>query len=433
MSISRRDLIIKSALALPATGVLRGSVTSSSSPNVTRPSDPNVEARGVWVHTEHDKYGIGFDADETKGKEQIRATVQKFADLHLNLVLPWTSTGYLVALENSEYQEAHPTARWDALGYLIREATKHGLAVHLWYAPTEYRDASWPDFDPKVGGNPKWAARRIDELVPNYPIAKKDDQEPQWLMNAVKTPLPPEKPMHDICPQHAAARAWQRQLLTKALDRYPELSGIHLEEPGYTYPGNCVCDLCQTVFQQLYQEPLVEHINSLEAQDFRCLGTSAFVAALYRMIRTRNLGLQLSANASVDWRWDERILGRDWPHWARLGWLDYYVPQDYTTNLDAYRRQLSLTMKDLGEACPVYAGIGISWGDHPTTIPPQLVVRQIEVARELGASGVVLFPAEGINDELEEALLKGPFRFAAKLPLIDHTLSPIRKSYESAE
>ena len=112
------------------------------------------------------------EPDPVKGKEELRATVQRLVDSHFNLILPWVTFGYLVALDNTDYQKSHPAAGWDALGYLIQEATRQGLAVHLWYSFTEYREADSPDFDPQVGGNPEWAARRIDELVPGYPVAK---------------------------------------------------------------------------------------------------------------------------------------------------------------------------------------------------------------------------------------------------------------------
>src|SRR5262249_43091950 len=126
-----------------------------------------LEARGVWLHPEN-----LFDADPAKGKEQVRAMVRRLGDAHFNLILPWIKSDYLVALEDAEYRKKHPTAGWDALGALIEEATRAGISVQLWYAFTEYRSAGSPDFDPRVGGNPQWAARRIDEMAPDPKTGK---------------------------------------------------------------------------------------------------------------------------------------------------------------------------------------------------------------------------------------------------------------------
>ncbi len=122
--------------------------------------------------------------------------------------------------------------------------------------------------------------------------------------------------------------------------------------------------------------------------------------------------LIFSANGGYNWRTDRKS-GRDWGRWARHGWLDYYAAQVYVTDTDLFRKRLSMTVKDLGQDCPVYAGIAFRWSRGQNTVPE--VLRQIEAAREQGAAGEVLFYAGAFNDELFEALQKGPFR-STKLP-----------------
>lgn len=378
------------------------------------------ELRGVWVETEE------FPADPVKGKEEIRKTVHRLAETNVNLLLAWATSGYLVGLTNSHYANRHPTAKWDALGYLIHEAAGQGLPVHLWYSFTDYRSANSPDFNPKVGGNPEWGAVRIDEFLPNYPTAKgavraaewsRFLKKPQWQMDGFDLPLSPQNRMHDVCPQHDDAREWQLRLLEKTLKRYTRLSGIHIEEPGYDYPGNCVCNLCREVFHQLYGEPIQQHLDSLEAQDFRCLGTSAFIAELYRMLRLNYPKLYFSANGGYNWRQERRLLGRDWARWMRMGWLDYYAAQVYTPSVDEFRKRLSMVVKDVGKDGPVAAGVGIRWSGHPkSNIPTETVLKEIELAREIGAKGQVLFNAGDIDEKMAKALRNGPYRTPAERP-----------------
>lgn len=55
---------------------------------------PATVLRGVWVESEQ------FSPDPVKGKGQIRATVQRPVDAHLELVLAWATRGNLVGSAN---------------------------------------------------------------------------------------------------------------------------------------------------------------------------------------------------------------------------------------------------------------------------------------------------------------------------------------------
>lgn len=354
------------------------------------PSTASSEARGIWIH-----WGGHFDADPVKGKEQVRSLVGRLAEAHFNLILPWTLVGYLVALEHPEYLDLYPTARWDGMGVLIDEAARAGLAVHLWYAFSEDRSQKSPDFDPRVGGNHEWAARRIHELVPDPRTGKVNPR--RW---------------DDVCPLHPEARQWQLALLGKAFQRYPQLKGIHIEEPGYD-GGQCVCDLCLKVFSEIYGKPLPESIRSFQAEDFRAVGTTAFMSELYHLLQKDYPTFAFSANGDYDWP-DDRRKGRDWASWAGLGWLNYYVPQVYMRDTVAFRRGLASAMKILSRRCATYAGIGVYWDGGANT--PEQIVSQIEASREMGAEGVVLFSGDHLSDELVDALVRGPFRSPVSLP-----------------
>ncbi len=380
------------------------------------------EARGVWIHTND------FGPDPVTGKEQIRALVKNLANANFNLLLPYVSSDYLVALDHVEYQKKLLNAKWDALGFLIHEAEQRHMAVHIWYGFTGGRNSDSSDYDPKVGGNPEWAAKRVDEVVPGYPIAKGAEGSqamtalenvPMWRMKTISIPLPESRPMRDVCPLHADARAWQLNLLDHALDRYKWVSGVHLEEPGYTFPGSCVCDLCQSTFEKLHHKRLIDNLDSLEAQDFRTIGTGAFVAELYTMLRNRDPQMQLSCNGSPNWTTDRRFLARDWAVWSKLHKLDFFIPMNYTANPEGFRTRFALTMNGVGSYVPVYAGIGIRWSGHPdNNISTTTIVDEIESARRMGAKGVILFYDGALNEEIYSALRQRLFRSPAALPTV---------------
>ena len=348
---------------------------------------PAKEVRGVWLHPES-----MFDADPVKGRQQVRASMERLARAGFNLILPWIVSDYLVACESALYRQAHPTAAWDVLGTLIDEAARAGMALDIWYSFTAYRNAECSDFDPRVGGDPSWAARRIDEFVPDPTTGQITPR--RW---------------NDSCPQHFEARRWQQQLLLRAIQRHPP-RGLHIEEPGYDYLGNCVCDLCLETFRKLYGAPLADRIKTQEAEDFRCLGTSAFMSEMREALARQFPQMVFSANGGPNWRHDRRQ-GRDWGRWARSGWLAYYAAQVYVTRTEVFRDRMAASIRDLSPECPVYAGIAFKWSGGGNTVAE--VLRQIEAAREIKAPGVVLFSAGAFTDELYEALRTGPFRGAA--------------------
>jgi uncharacterized lipoprotein YddW (UPF0748 family) len=383
-SLNRRRLLQLLSTASVASVLPRAGAQERPMPPIPRAPKPAKEVRAIWIHPEQHT-----DADEKTGKAQIKAQVDRYARANFNLILPWTVSGYLAALEHEEYRKDHPTAKWDWLGYLIEESAKVGIDVDMWYSFTDYRDPKSPEFNPAIGGSPTWMAKRIDELQPNQTVMKLD------------------KRVDNVCPQHFGARAWMQAQLERTITRYPKLHGLHIEEPGYGTKGYCLCDLCSGVFEQLHGRKLIESLETPQAEDFRTLGNSAMIEELRQQLAEKHPSMLLSANGGYDWRHD-RVRGRDWGRWGAAGWLRYYVPQVYVNDLARFKRELSVTMEDIGAWCPVYAGMALDSTSGKNTI--QNIAQQIEAARELGAPGVALFHGAAFTDEHLEVLRTGVFR-----------------------
>ena len=372
---------------LPGTGSSQATAPAPAAKiaPVARAPRPAKEVRAIWIHPEQH-----ISAEEKEGKAQIKVMVERFARANFNLLLPWTVSGYLAAVDHEEYRKDHPTARWDYLGVLIDEATNQGLDVDMWYSFTDYRDPKSPEFNTAIGGSPKWMAKRLDEVMPGQTLMKLEDGR-----------------VDNVCPQHYQARAWMQAQLEKVFVRYPKLNGLHIEEPGYGTRGYCLCDLCQSVYEQLHGTKLTQSLDTPMAQDFRTLGPSAFMEEVRAQLAERHPKMLLSANGGYDWRHD-RIRGRDWGRWGNAGWLRYFVPQVYVFDVATFREQLALTMDDIGRSCPVYAGMALDSSSGKNTI--EQIVLQIEVAREMGAPGVALFHGAAFTDKHLQMLKDGPFK-----------------------
>jgi len=342
------------------------------------------EARGVWLHLSD------FSADPGKGRSEVHQIVERLANANFNLVMPWVLSEYAAALTDTNYVAAAPTAAWDALGELSREAARRGMRIHLWYSFTYYKSPKSPDFDPTRGGDPSWAARSLADF--------------QHHTN----------PMTDVCPSHPAARKWEVALIESLLRRYTNISGIHIEEPGYGYPQNCLCDLCRSVFKDMHGEDLEKKIAASSAEDFRCIGMTEFIRELRQRLSQMNPRPILSVNGGSSWRSD-RSLGRDWKRWAELGWLDFYASQNYSGEIAPFSAMTQMVLKDLSPHCPVFIGIGIKWSGGATALP--VVLKQIADARSRHAGGILFFSAKSLTDEYLDALREGPFGSRADFPL----------------
>jgi uncharacterized lipoprotein YddW (UPF0748 family) len=336
MMMLRRDLLKTTSAGVFADTLVQGQAKAAE-------NGSQAEARGTWLHLPN------IPADSSRGRERIHAVVQDLAESNFNLVFPWMPTDYLSAvLGDAEFQKKFPNSSWDALGAFIQECKRVKIAVEPWYPAAGYRrspEAS--DFNPRVGGDPDWAAIRITEYRPGPDgrIAPR-----AW---------------EDGCMQHPGHRRWQRDRLMKLVRRYPDLNGIHVEEPGYQYPGNCVCVLCREIFLKIYGSPLPDAINTPEASEFRTVGTSCFMAELMTGMRQEDPRLVLSANGTPFWLRDRQNLGRDWRSWGALGWIDYYVPQAYSLSTDDFRTRVGGVLRALGPDCAVYAGLALGWSSHP--------------------------------------------------------------------
>lgn len=329
---------------------------------ITAKGYPDGELRAVWC-------GLPKAQKREEGLREIRANLDKLKASGFNTLFVWTPSLYLAALDRPELRAAEPQAAWDALGEVIRAAKERGLQVHVWYSPWIYKQAS-----------------RAVELR----------DHPDWAAVSAKGTADKE----GVCFARPEVRQFELDLLGKLIDRYPDLAGIHLEEPGYNWGADyCYCDRCRKLCRQWFglelgkdpdaDRPVLHNLAAFMGTDF--------VARLRQMVMAKRPELWLSANgsggANPDW-----YIGRDWTTWARRGYLDFYVPQLYTKSVEAFTKRGLKTKERLGD-CDLVTGMAVSWsGIYPERQDPQVIKAEIAAARKLGAKGFVVFHLDHFQD-----------------------------------
>ncbi|MCA1606667.1 MAG: family 10 glycosylhydrolase, partial [Acidobacteria bacterium] len=120
--------------------------------------------------------------------------------------------------------------------------------------------------------------------------------------------------------------------------------------------------------------------------DFQREQITRLVERIYHGVKKRRPHVTVSAAVFAN---DENAYGRrfqDWRRWLQSGLLDVVCPMAYTTDTAAFRKQIEVASRTAhGAGRRVWAGIGAY------RQPVEAAVEKIDVARELGADGVILF------------------------------------------
>jgi uncharacterized lipoprotein YddW (UPF0748 family) len=258
---------------------------------------------------------------------------------------------------------------------VIRAAKQRHIEVHMWYSPWIYKETS-----------------RADELR----------SHPEWAAVSAKGVVDPD----GICLARPEVRQYELDLIARAIDRYPDLAGVHIEEPGYNWGHDfCYCDFCRQFCQQNFgldirkdSQAAKPTVHSLAA--FMC---TDFFLRLRKIMSDKRPEMWLSANGGSgdDAEW---FIGRDWHTWARRGLIDFYVPQLYTDDVKGFTKAGLETKACLG-GCDVVTGMAVSWsGIHPKRQPPEVIQAEIAAARKLGAKGFAVYYVPFLQDEHYRAI-----------------------------
>jgi uncharacterized lipoprotein YddW (UPF0748 family) len=139
--------------------------------------------------------------------------------------------------------------------------------------------------------------------------------------------------------------------------------------------------------QTLKKDPLAA-ANSYPGKfgDFQRTQITMLVERIYKAVKQRKPNVIVSAAVFAN---DENAYTRrfqDWRHWLELGILDVACPMAYSTDTAVFRKQIEVATATAHTAKrSVWAGIGAY------RIPVDSTVEKINVARTVGADGIILF------------------------------------------
>lgn len=324
------------------------------------------EFRAVWNHS-----GTGAFSDWEKSMKNL-------ADGGFNAVVPnmwWAGRAHY----KSEYLPLSKTyqQQGDQIVACLAAAKKYGIEVHPW-------KVNW-----NLSGAPK-------EFV-------------EKMHSEGRTQVSPSgKPMDWLCPSHPLNYELELKTMVEVAEKY-DVDGVHFDYIRYPGRKGCYCDGCRRRFEKTignrvenWPDDVTNGKLSDAYTDFRCAQITRLVKATAEQVRRIKPYCKISAAVFSSYPSCRVGVGQDWVKWVKEGYLDFVCPMDYIKADHAFAQRVSTQMRQIAGRIPFYPGIGVTLRYTKTG---EEAISQIELAREAGADGFIIFNySDGLAEHCVPAL-----------------------------
>ncbi len=307
---------------------------------------------------------------------------------------------------------------FDPLALTLTLAHAAGLKVHAWIsvnliasavrlpasrAHVVYRHPDWLMVPRSIA----LAIRDVDPTSPEYlgRLARFARAESSRVEGLYLSPITP------------AAAAYQAAVVGDIVRRYA-VDGVHLDYaryPGDDFdysrealaafradlaPALTAADLAQ-YDRRAADDPLV-YPEAFPARwtRFRQSRLTALVMQLRTAVKAARPGAVLSVAVTPDAREAAARRLQDWQTWAEQGLVDVICPMAYATDASGFAAQIAQA-REAANFHPIWAGIGAY------RLSSAAIVDNIQAARRLGASGVILFSYDSLLERTRDGNLLG--------------------------
>jgi uncharacterized lipoprotein YddW (UPF0748 family) len=361
------------------------------------PLNRNNEVRALWVVR-----------TTLTSPEKIQAMVKSARENGFNTIIVQVrgrgDAYYKSRWEPRAIELKEQPAGFDPLAATLEAAKREGLKVHAWINTSLLAnlDALPTDPDHVYNKHPEWlavpraVAAELYDLSPNDPryrwrIVEWSKANRGELEGVYTGPANPRVREHIY-------RIWMDVLKHYAVD------GLHFDyvrfaSPDFDYSRTSLeafrkwlePQLSATERRQLGPALKKNQLFAAETYapkfaDFQREQITRLVKKIYRAVKRRRPEATVSAAVFAN---DENAFTRrfqDWRRWLSLGILDVACPMAYSTDTIVFKKQIEIaTISAHSAGRQLWAGIGAY------RIPVESTVEKINVARGLGADGIILF------------------------------------------
>ncbi len=213
---------------------------------------------------------------------------------------------------------------------------------------------------------------------------------------------------------------WTEPLLHE--DR-EHLYGVNLDFIRYPDDSPCSCAACRALYRKwLGREDVSE--QDLENRDLApkyAAMRNSVIGGMVRKVRAMcdRVGLRLSVCVFADLN-HARMLGQDWPRWAREGLIDVVCPMSYTSDRTQHQRWLREHLAAMDNEAELWDSVARTWNRGKNS-PEEVLAQSLNVLRE-GAHGLASYNMAAFSEEdwrLQAAL---PKQCGWNVSVREHTL-----------
>ena len=336
------------------------------------------EFRAVWIHT---AFGL------SGGWER---SMKVLAENNFSAVMPNMLWGGLAYYPSEVLPVAPERAeRGDQIAQCVEAGKKFGVQVHVW----------------KVNYNLSRAPEEFVERMRAEGRTQKtfDGEDVGWL-----------------CPSHPDNFTLEFDSIMEVIRNYA-IEGFHFDYIRSPHDRACYCEGCRERFEKdanvtvdNWPEDVREGDLTDQFQDWRREQVTRLVRAVSEEAHRVKPEIAISAAVFNDWVKHREYVGQDTVLWLKEGYLDFVCPMDYTTDIEDLRTKVTHqvgVVRDRaaeGRPVPLYVGIGAFRLPDASDL-----IEQIQLSRELGADGFVLFQ---YDEELAEQKLPALLLGVTKAP-----------------
>lgn len=351
------QVLIALALLLGASCTLAQTNASSAKPKADRDeffrSQPSKagEFRATWIHSGYGIEGWGWDK-----------TVAVLATNGFNAIIPNLLWGG-VAHYPSKLLPVSPKVKeqGDQIAECLKACRKYGIQLHVW----------------KVNHNLLNAPREFVEQMRAANRTQKDrsGKDVNWL-----------------CPSHDENFALERDSMLEVAREY-DVDGIHFDYIRYPDKNACFCNGCHERFEKAadvkltkWPDDALSGEHAAKFADWRREQITRLVRAVSLEAHKLKPKLKVSAAVWGGWKNARESIGQDAKAWIDAGYLDFVCPMNYEREDEVFADWVRKQVAATNHKTPLYIGIG-----SQKLSGPEQLVRQIQLSRELGGDGFVIF------------------------------------------
>jgi uncharacterized lipoprotein YddW (UPF0748 family) len=352
-----------------------------------RQSEMGREGRGMWV--------VRYDM---ASPESINGAIEMAKRLNINALFVQVN-GRGEAYYDSKILPRAPgiTQGFDPLAYTISQAHAAGIEVHAWI--NAYTISSIE--------NRPMAHEHVLNRHPEWVMYDKDGRSMKDYSGQV---LSERLVAIYLDPGLKESQDYVYDICYELVQKYP-VDGLHFDY--LRYPGRDFGYNPMSVAKFRSENGGEPSKMEEEWDRWRCSQVTELLRRTYSGLKVIKPDLKISAAVVSDLSSARDNFFQDWRSWLREGILDFIVLMAYSEDSSAVERQAG-TAVAVSNGVPVYMGLGA----YKMVGRPDLLEKQIHIARKAGASGVVLFSYGSMKDDpiSIDVLSAGPFKYPTRFP-----------------